>query len=80
MIILCSLALGIHANAQDAQTGQQSFLADPYSHPILPYYIVLASLAVSIILVGIVALYVFRVLNLMTEQARKEKAEKLGVT
>ena len=79
MIILCSLALGIQANAQDAQSGQPSFLADPFSHPMLPYYVVFAALVVSIILVVIVALYVFRILNLMTEQARKEKAEKLGV-
>jgi cytochrome c oxidase cbb3-type subunit III len=80
MLILCSLTVAIQANAQDPQSGQQGFLADPFSHPMLPYYVVLAALAVSIILVGVVALYVFRVLNLMTEQARKEKAEKLGVT
>ena len=79
IIILCSLALGIQANAQDAQSSHQSFLADPFSHPMLPYYVVFAALGLSIILVVIVAVYVYRVLNLITEQARKQKAEKQGI-
>lgn len=54
-------------------------MADPLNHPMLPYYLLFALMLVSLILVVAVALYIIRVLNLLTEQTKKAKAEKLGL-
>jgi cytochrome c oxidase cbb3-type subunit III len=76
---LFGLALAAPALAQEASQQQASFMSDPVNHPMFPYYVVFALISAGTILVIVVGIYVIRVLNLLTEQAKKEKAEKLGV-
>lgn len=58
-----------------AQASQASVINDP----MLPFYLVAGFIFVVIILVGCVALYMIRILNMLTRQAEREKAEKLGI-
>lgn len=72
-------ASAIPALAQETSQKQASFMADPINHPMFPYYVVFALILVGTVLVIVAGIYVIRVLNLLTEQAKKDKAEKLGV-
>ncbi len=65
--------------AQDTAPTQKAFINDSFNHPMLPFYLVMALIFVVIILVMVVALYMLRVINLLTQHAEKEKAQKLGV-
>ena len=65
--------------AQDTPPAQKGFLNDLFNHPMLPFYLVMVLIFVVIILVITVAFYMLRVINLLTQQAEKEKAQKLGV-
>lgn len=67
--------------AQDATVSSApSFWTDPFNHPMFPVYIVLGLIFVTVILVAMVGIYMIRIINLLTAQAEKERAEKLGVT
>jgi cytochrome c oxidase cbb3-type subunit III len=57
---------------------QKTFWNDPFSHPMLPFVIVTAFVFVVMWLVLAVAIYVIRILNLLTAQAEREKAQALG--
>jgi len=61
------------------ESGQKVFWDDPINHPLLPLYLVTTFVFVVIILVLVVAIYLIKILNIVTEQAEKQKAEKLGV-
>jgi ABC-type protease/lipase transport system fused ATPase/permease subunit len=66
------------ASAQDATAAAPaatSFLGDP----LLPFYMVVGFIFIIALLVLTVAAYMLRVLNIMTRQAEKERAEKLGI-
>lgn len=57
----------------------QSFWRDPFNHPMTPLYVISAFVFITIVLVLIVALYMIRIINLLTAQAEKDRATKLGV-
>jgi cytochrome c oxidase cbb3-type subunit 3 len=61
------------------QAGQKLFWDDPINHPMLPIYLVTTFILIVIILVIVVAFYLIKILNLLTAQAEKQKADKLGV-
>ncbi|MBT1703749.1 cbb3-type cytochrome c oxidase N-terminal domain-containing protein [Chryseosolibacter indicus] len=73
--IFITLLFPLGAFAQE----QKSFWDDPINSPMLPLYLVTTFVFIVIILVGAVALYLIKVLNMLTEQAEKERAQKLGV-
>jgi cytochrome c oxidase cbb3-type subunit 3 len=74
---LTLLLLSIGAFAQDgaAKPSPGSDSVDP----ITMVYVVAAFLLIVLVLVGFVAIYLVRILNMMTEQAEKDRAAKKGV-
>lgn len=77
--LLSGLLVAISSFAQEPTPVEKSFMDDPFSHPMLPYYLVFGLLLVSIVLVSVVGIYVLRIVNILREQVEKEKAQKLGV-
>jgi hypothetical protein len=77
--VLLACVVAVPALAQATSQATKSFLDDPFHHPMLPFYLVIGLIAVVTALVFAVAVYMIRMLNLLTEQAHKEKAAKLGV-
>lgn len=73
------LLTSISAFAQETAPASQRFLDDPFNSPMLPFYLVTALVFVVAILVALVAILMMRVLNMMTEEAEKQKAEKAGI-
>jgi len=63
--------------AQEASA--PSFASDPFNHPMTPLYLISALVFLTVVLVLIVALYMIRIINLLTEQAEKERASNLGI-
>jgi len=63
-------ALSSGAMAQAAEPAAQSFWNDP----MLPFYVTAGAVALLLVLVMIVALYVIRVLNFLTEEASRQQA------
>jgi cytochrome c oxidase cbb3-type subunit 3 len=59
--------------------GQKSFWDDPTNDPMLPIYLVTTLVLVVIILVLVVAAYLIKILNMLTAQGEKQKAERLGI-
>lgn len=79
MTLTAGILLAVSASAQDAPTLEKSFMDDPFSHPMLPYYAVFALLFISIVLVTVVAVYVFQIVKVLNEQVQQAKAHNLGV-
>lgn len=77
-LMMMLLTLNTGAFAQDAAT-RPAFFTDPFNDPMLPVYILTAFIVITIILVAIVGLYLIRIIDLLTVQAEKERAEKLGI-
>jgi cytochrome c oxidase cbb3-type subunit 3 len=67
--------LSLGAMAQTAEPVAENSLMDD---PMLPFYITAAAIGLLLILVLVVALYVIRVVNIMTEEAARAKALKSG--
>lgn len=80
LIFILAMTTGLSAFAQEAATAEPTFWDDPINHPMLPFYLVTLFMLVVVILVGFVALYLIRILNMMSEQAERERASKLGVS
>lgn len=72
---LITLGLAIETMAQSAEPAPGSFLNDP----LLPVYITAGAILLLLILVVAVAIYTVRVLNVLTEEAARSKAEQTGV-
>lgn len=66
-------------DAAAAQPDTSAFWNDPFNHPMFPVYIVLGLIFATVILVAMVGIYMIRIINLLTAQAEKERAEKLGI-
>jgi hypothetical protein len=64
---------------ETAAAEPSSFWSDPLNDPLFPLYAVTTLLFIVILLVLFVAAYLVRVLNMMANQAAKEKAERLGL-
>jgi cytochrome c oxidase cbb3-type subunit III len=79
VVLMLGLLVAISSFAQESAPAEKSFMDDPFSHPMLPYVAVFALMLVSIILVLVVCIYVFKIMRILNEQVAKEKAEKLGV-
>ncbi len=62
-----------------AQTAPRTFWDDPFNSPMLPVYLVLSLLAVTIILVLAVAVSIKKVFDIMNADMLKAKAEREGV-
>lgn len=71
----CLSAVTTFAQENTAKT----FWDDPVNHPLTPLYVITALLLVVVILVAVVGIYMVKVLNTLTEQARKVNAEKSGI-
>jgi cytochrome c oxidase cbb3-type subunit III len=79
LLLMCGLLLATSSSAQDAAASESGFMNDPFSHPMLIYYIVFVLLFIAIVLVSIVTVYVLKVVGMLNEQVEKERAQKLGV-
>jgi cytochrome c oxidase cbb3-type subunit III len=68
----------LSAMAQAAETS--SFWTDPFNNPMTPFYALISLISVVIVLILLVAFSMIRVINTLTENIAKEKAEKAGLT
>jgi cytochrome c oxidase cbb3-type subunit III len=75
-VLLFVISNGVFA--QDPAT-RPAFLNDPFNDPMLPMYIIIAFILITIILVAFVGLYLIKIVDLLTVQAEKDRAAKLGV-
>jgi cytochrome c oxidase cbb3-type subunit 3 len=76
-IVTMFFALG--AVAQETAPAQKTFWDDPVNDPMLPVYLLTAFVFVVMVLVAFIALYLIKILNMLADEAEKEKAQKLGV-
>ncbi len=74
-LFVLTLPLAFGQDAAAATPAATSILDDPF----LPFYMVVGFIFIIALLVLTVAAYMLRVLNIMTRQAEKERAEKLGI-
>lgn len=58
---------------------QQSFWSDPFNSPMLPLYVTLAFVVVTILLSIAAIMYVLKAFNVIIQLAEKERAAKLGL-
>ena len=79
LLILCGTLVAASSFAQEKSPAGKSFLDDPVSHPMLPYYVIIGLLIISIIVLVVVSVYVLSVVKMVNEQINRQKAEKLGV-
>jgi cytochrome c oxidase cbb3-type subunit III len=77
--LLAFLFLSVGSFAQESPSGAKGFWNDPFNHPMLPLIVVSAFVLTVVVLVLLVAIYMIRIINLLTAQAEKENATKLGV-
>ena len=75
ILTLSTITLAVPAISQPADASRQGLLNDPY----LGIYLTAGAVLVLLILVSLVAIYVIRVLNFLTEESTREKAVKSGV-
>jgi len=78
-MLIAVLFISINAFAQENTDEAKAFGQDPFNSSMLPLYLVTAFVAVLIILVAVVAIYLIGILNMLTEQAKKEQVEKQGI-
>jgi cytochrome c oxidase cbb3-type subunit 3 len=71
--------ISLSSFAQENPITEKRFLDDPFSDPMMPLYLVSAFVFIVLIIVAFVALYIMRILNFLTVQAEKERAQKLGI-
>jgi cytochrome c oxidase cbb3-type subunit III len=77
--IFSLLLLSVSAFAEEGRAGANSFSSDPFNHPMMPLYVVIAFVLIVVVLVAIVVIYMIKILNILTVQVEKEKASKEGV-
>jgi cytochrome c oxidase cbb3-type subunit 3 len=79
VLLILSMIYTLSAFAQDTAQAQRTFWDDPVNHPMLPVYLLVFFILVVITLVGIVALYLIQVINVLVVESDKARALKLGV-
>jgi cytochrome c oxidase cbb3-type subunit 3 len=79
VVFLFTSSLPWRAFAEGQGTATKSFSEDPFSNPLLPFYLVTALVFAVVVLVAFVAIYMIRILNLLAAEAEKEKALKQGL-
>jgi len=77
-LLMSGLLVATSSFAQET-TAATSFSADPINHPMFPAYVVLSLLITTILLAVFVCIYALRVMNVLTEHVRQEKAHRLGI-
>ncbi len=60
-------------------SAQPSFLDDPFNNPMTPLYLITALIVIVIVLIAFVGFYLIRVVNMLTTEAEKDQAAKLGI-
>ena len=75
---MLAMVSGLNAWAQEGN--HKTFWDDPVNDPMLPVYLVTTFVFLVIILVAAVAVYLIRILNMLTSQAEKDRAQQLGIT
>jgi len=75
VLILSGWFFTVSTFAQDATPAEKTFVEDP----MLPYYLAFGFILIAAILVAMAGVYVVRILDDLTEQAKKEKAAKVGI-
>lgn len=78
LVFFASVLSTVSAFAE-SQAVQKSVMDDPFNHPMMPLYIIMAFVFVVVILVAFVAIYMIRILNILSTRVEEERAEKLGV-
>jgi cytochrome c oxidase cbb3-type subunit 3 len=78
-LFIAFILTSVSGFTQDTATPTKSFWSDPVNDPLLPLYLVFALAIVVTILILMVAVYMLQVLNLIIEQAARERAARLGV-
>jgi cytochrome c oxidase cbb3-type subunit III len=79
VVIFFFLVLSISVFARGNSIREKSFLDDPFNDPMLPLYAVSAFVFVVVLLVAFVAIYMIRILKILTIQMEKEAAQNQGV-
>lgn len=79
VLLIAGWSIAVSSFAQETAPVERSFMDDPFHHPMLSLYLVIALLFISIVLVAAVGIYILRVIRILTEQINREKAQKLGV-
>jgi cytochrome c oxidase cbb3-type subunit III len=78
LLPLILFASAFTAMAQDAAPATKTFWDDPINSPMLPLYVVTTFVFVTIVLVMVVSVYMLKILNMMVQQAREERAALTG--
>lgn len=79
LLMISGLLVVISSFAEEPAPVEKSFMNDPFSHPMLPYFLVFALLFVCMVLVSVVGIYVIKIVGILREQVEKEKAQTLGI-
>jgi cytochrome c oxidase cbb3-type subunit III len=80
-VVLASLLLMTSLTTFAQQTsGGGSFWANPFNHPLLPLYLTLGFVALSVLLLVFVIIYLARALNIIQRQMEIDRAAKSGLT
>jgi cytochrome c oxidase cbb3-type subunit III len=80
-VVLCMSAMTITLSgfAQEVTSAEPSFWNDSANNSMLPVYLITAFMFVVVMLVGFVAIYLIKILNMMSADMEREKALKLGI-
>lgn len=79
VLFILAMTITFSGFAQETVATTPIFWDDPFNHPMLPFYLLTLFIFVVVSLVGVVAIYLIKILNMMSEQAEHEKAQKLGI-
>lgn len=72
------LWISVATEAFPQETVKNSFWDNPTDHPLLPVYLIIVFVVITAILTAVVGIYLISVLNVLTVQAEKEKALRMG--
>jgi len=78
-LMLLFTVMGSNAFAQNASSQTPSSSQDSLSSAMLPFVVLTVLIFVTAILIVVVGIYLVRILNILANEAEKEKAEKLGI-
>ncbi|MEJ1237037.1 cbb3-type cytochrome c oxidase N-terminal domain-containing protein [Chryseolinea sp. T2] len=67
------------AFAQDKAEAEKTFMSDPINNPLFPVYVIGLLIIIVIALIVVTGISMIRVINVLAEQAERERAAKLGV-
>jgi cytochrome c oxidase cbb3-type subunit III len=73
------LTLGLPLTSFAQAASEPTFLSDPFSHPMTPFYVIVSLISIVILLIAFVAFSIIRVLNTLSQSIERERAVQLGV-